>query len=73
MNTLDFWKVRSSPLVSLTLLSDVAEDVEWSKEETDYLFNIVHEYDARWFIINDRYEYPGGASHTLEVCFPILC
>ncbi|KAG6337228.1 hypothetical protein ID866_1858 [Astraeus odoratus] len=36
------------------------DDKEWSKEETDYLFNIVHEYDLRWYVIHDRYDFPKG-------------
>ncbi|KAF7352641.1 SWR1-complex protein 4 [Mycena venus] len=42
------------------------EDSEWTKEETDYLMNIVHEYDTRWYIIHDRYDYPGGAQRSME-------
>ncbi|KAF9464376.1 hypothetical protein BDZ94DRAFT_1256299 [Collybia nuda] len=34
------------------------EDKDWTKEETDYLFSVVQEYDARWYIIHDRYTYP---------------
>jgi DNA methyltransferase 1-associated protein 1 len=50
----------------------ILKDKEWSKEETDYLFKTVREYDSRWHIINDRYEYPGGVQRTIEVCFPEL-
>jgi len=39
-----------------------------SKEETDYLFKIVKEYDSRWYVIHDRYNYPEGIARTLEVC-----
>jgi len=34
-------------------------DSGWSKEETDYLFDLVKAYTARFYIILDRYEYPG--------------
>ena len=30
---------------------------DWSKEETDYLVNLAQEYDLRWIVISDRYEY----------------
>ncbi|PGH07848.1 DNA methyltransferase 1-associated protein 1 [Blastomyces parvus] len=30
----------------------------WSREETDYLMDLVEEYDLRWVVIVDRYEYP---------------
>jgi DNA methyltransferase 1-associated protein 1 len=43
------------------------KDNEWTKEETDYLFKVVGEYDLRWYIIHDRYDYPGGVPRTLEV------
>ncbi|KAF8897712.1 hypothetical protein BD779DRAFT_1492188 [Infundibulicybe gibba] len=42
------------------------EDNEWSKEETDYLFALVQEYDARWYIIHDRYDYPSTTARMLE-------
>ncbi|KAF7985229.1 hypothetical protein HWV62_7874 [Athelia sp. TMB] len=42
------------------------EDKEWSKEETDYLFSVVQEYDSRWYVIHDRYEYTGGVPRALE-------
>ncbi len=30
---------------------------EWSKEETDYLMSLAHEFDLRWPVIWDRYDY----------------
>jgi len=44
-----------------------SKDNEWTKEETDYLFKIVGEYDSRWYVIHDRYDYPEGVARTLEV------
>ncbi|KAI0751099.1 hypothetical protein C8Q80DRAFT_1217958 [Daedaleopsis nitida] len=41
-------------------------DSSWTKEETDHLFNLVREYDGRFFVVHDRYEYPDGPSRTLE-------
>ena len=43
------------------------KDPSWTKEETDYLFNLVREYDGRFYVVHDRYEYPGGIERTLEV------
>lgn len=58
------------PPVSYTYSQDeftrFLEDKEWTKEETDYLFNVVQEYDTRWYIIHDRYSYPEGTPRTLE-------
>ncbi|KAI0254860.1 hypothetical protein BJV78DRAFT_882194 [Lactifluus subvellereus] len=42
------------------------EDPEWTKEETDYLFNLIREYDARFYIVADRYEFPGGPPRSME-------
>ncbi|KAK7470456.1 swr complex subunit [Stygiomarasmius scandens] len=36
-------------------------DSEWTPEESEYLFKLAIEYDLRWYIIHDRYEYPGTA------------
>ena len=30
---------------------------EWSKEETDYLVDLATEFDLRWIVVADRYEY----------------
>ena len=30
---------------------------DWSKEETDYLVDLVIDFDLRWIVIADRYEY----------------
>lgn len=37
----------------------------WSRSETDYLMNIVKEFDLRWAIISDRYQY--SSPNTSEV------
>jgi DNA methyltransferase 1-associated protein 1 len=42
------------------------EDPEWTKEETDYLFNLIREYDSRFYIVNDRYDFPGGPPRSME-------
>ncbi|TDL29904.1 hypothetical protein BD410DRAFT_817836 [Rickenella mellea] len=42
------------------------EDKDWTKEETDYLFNVVREYDLRFYVVADRYDYPGGQPRTIE-------
>lgn len=41
-------------------------DQDWSKEETDYLFDLVRQYDQRFYIVTDRYEYPGGTTRSME-------
>lgn len=33
---------------------------DWSKEETDYLVDLATEFDLRWVLISDRYEYKAG-------------
>ncbi|RPD66839.1 hypothetical protein L226DRAFT_608127 [Lentinus tigrinus ALCF2SS1-7] len=42
------------------------DDSSWTKEETDYLFNLVREYDGRFYVVHDRYEYPNGPQRSLE-------
>ncbi|OBZ70255.1 SWR1-complex protein 4 [Grifola frondosa] len=42
------------------------EDSEWTKEETDYLFNLVREYDNRFYVVGDRYDFPNGPERSLE-------
>jgi DNA methyltransferase 1-associated protein 1 len=47
-------------------------DPEWTKEETDYLFNLIREYDTRFYIVNDRYDFPGGPPRSMEVSYSNL-
>lgn len=42
-------------------------DKEWTKEETDYLFEFVKEYDLRWPVIADRYDFKDGKPRSMEV------
>ncbi|KZV80551.1 hypothetical protein EXIGLDRAFT_629969 [Exidia glandulosa HHB12029] len=39
---------------------------EWTREETDYLMKLVKEYDARFYVIHDRYEFLNGVTRTIE-------
>ena len=41
------------------------KDDGWSKDETDYLINLIHEFNLRWPVIWDRYQWRSG--RTLEV------
>jgi len=45
----------------------VIVDSEWSKEETDYLFKMIEDYDSRFLVVHDRYDFPGGGPRSLEV------
>lgn len=63
-------RVRTKCILNGTFLSGHSDE-EWTKEETDYLFNLVREYDNRWYIVHDRYEYPDGAQRSLEVTAPV--
>jgi DNA methyltransferase 1-associated protein 1 len=42
---------------------------DWSREETDYLVDLTAEYDLRWTLIWDRYDYkpPAPSSESIEV------
>lgn len=40
---------------------------DWSREETDYLFEVVRDYAYRWAVIWDRYDYqPANKSHLTQ-------
>ncbi|KNZ47257.1 hypothetical protein VP01_656g5 [Puccinia sorghi] len=41
-------------------------DDDWTKAETDYLFNLINTYDLRFPVVHDRYEYEGSHERTLE-------
>jgi len=32
-------------------------ETNWSKEETDHLFELVKRFDRKWFVINDRFDH----------------
>ncbi|CAH1767063.1 5148_t:CDS:2, partial [Entrophospora sp. SA101] len=40
-------------------------DKDWSKEETDYLFDMCKKYDLRFIVIHDRYDFP-NKTRTIE-------
>ena len=68
---LNSWKVQGLFIVQLHTLT-LFTDPEWTKEETDYLFNLISEYDSRFYIVNDRYDFPGGPPRLMEVSYNIL-
>jgi DNA methyltransferase 1-associated protein 1 len=39
-------------------------DDDWSREETDYLFDLLRKYDLRFLVVADRWEYP--SQRTVE-------
>jgi len=57
-------------IVQLHNLTPLA-DPEWTREETDYLFNLIREYDSRFYIVNDRYDFPGGPLRSMEVSYKV--
>ena len=67
MNTRAFWKVRTRSNWKEASSLNRNSDSEWNKEETDYLFSVVQDFDSRWYIIYDRYDYPTGPTRSLEV------
>ncbi|GLC37387.1 hypothetical protein PLESTB_001592800 [Pleodorina starrii] len=38
------------------------ESGNWTREETDYLYDLCEQFDLRWHVIYDRYEWPGRPS-----------
>ena len=65
-STPNSWKVKAYLSFGNTTLTLLA-DPEWTKEETDYLFNLVREYDSRFYIVADRYEFATGPPRSMEV------
>ena len=47
-------------------------DRDWTKDETEYLFQLVRDYDSRWYIIHDRYEWTDGPERSMEVSFVLI-
>ena len=45
-------------------------DDDWTKHETDYLMTLCREYDLRWVLIADRYEYTGDGPTDLQMLDP---
>lgn len=66
-----FAKFNDNPVVSYDYSMDeytrMLEDADWTKEETDYLFSMAKEYDVRFYVIADRYDFPGGKPRTIQV------
>ena len=73
MNIRDYLKVNSFDLPVRMKQAYTRADPAWTKEETDYLFDIVREYDLRFYVIADRYEFPGGEPRTIEVSVVQIC
>jgi hypothetical protein len=46
-------------------LTHVIIDSDWSKDETDYLFDMCKRFDLRFIVIADRYSFE-GKERTLE-------
>ncbi|KAJ5938737.1 hypothetical protein N7466_001871 [Penicillium verhagenii] len=40
---------------------------DWDREETDYLMDLAHEYDLRWVIVADRYDYQPRVNSEADV------
>ncbi|KAK2763939.1 DNA methyltransferase 1-associated protein 1 [Arachnomyces sp. PD_36] len=38
----------------------------WTREETDYLMDLVEEFDLRWVVIYDRYDYQPASNDTSD-------
>lgn len=45
---------------------EVVKDADWSREESDYLLESCRQYDLRFPIIWDRYEFPNGKPRSME-------
>ncbi|CAE6505686.1 unnamed protein product [Rhizoctonia solani] len=64
-----FEKYSVTPMIyaySTDEYNKLLTDPDWSREETDYLFQVAREHDVRFFVMHDRYDFPGGKERTLE-------
>jgi len=43
-------------------------DHHWSRAETDYLFDLCRQYDLRFIVIADRYDWKEQPNRSMEVC-----
>lgn len=41
-------------------------DSRWSRKETDYLLDLVAQFDSRFLPVADRYQFPGGVKRGIE-------
>lgn len=62
---------KTSPEIAYIYSMDeynrLLEDADWTTEETDYLFAMAKEYDVRFYVIADRYDFPGGKTRNMQV------
>lgn len=49
------------------------EDEDWSYDETKYLFELCNEYDLRWPVILDRYQFDDRSLEDLKERFYSVC
>lgn len=40
--------------------TNLLQDEDWTREETEYLFRLCQQYDLRFIVIHDRYDYPSA-------------
>lgn len=54
-------------------LSHLRDDTgDWSREETDYLFSLCHEYDLRWIVIKDRWDWRTFSGQDIQTDPPTV-
>ena len=56
------WNVKiARPQYSAEEYETHLKNSDWSKEETDYLMVLATDFDLRWVVIGDRYDYKPSA------------
>ncbi|KAK6354846.1 swr complex subunit [Orbilia brochopaga] len=68
---LDYQFAKFNIKMSILQYSDaeydaVLRDDDWTRAETDYLFKLIQDYDLRWVVIADRYDFPNGKDRSME-------
>lgn len=41
-------------------IANISTDDDWSREETDYLFDMLRTYDMRFLVVHDRWDFPNS-------------
>ncbi|KAF3917752.1 hypothetical protein ABW20_dc0101795 [Dactylellina cionopaga] len=67
---LDYQFARFNIKINVLAYSDaeydaVLKDDDWTRQETDHLFQLVQDYDLRWVVIADRFDF-GNKERTME-------
>ena len=47
------------------------QHAEWTRQETDHLFDLCRQFECRFIVIYDRYAF-GDTNRTIDVCLGVV-